>query len=75
MRLSRLIGSSTNEEHSNRIKFPLMPHNSKSLATLNQSKKKIDVTLVLSIIAKEKSDRIAKSENFFGFLRLSLFLS
>ena len=32
--------------------------------------KKIDVTLVLSIMAKEKSDGIAKSENLFGFLRL-----
>ena len=33
------------------------------LATLNQSKKKkIDITLILSIIAKEKSDRIVKLE-------------
>ena len=34
------------------------------LATLNQSKKKkkIDNTLILSIIAKEKSDRIVKLE-------------
>ena len=29
--------------------------------------KKIDVTLILSIIAKEKSDRIAKSEKLFWF--------
>ena len=31
------------------------------LAT-NQKKKKIDITLILSIIAKEKSDRIVKLE-------------
>ena len=30
--------------------------------------KKIDVTLILSIIAKEKFDRIAKSEQLFWFL-------
>ena len=42
-------------------------HNPESLATLNQSKKKIDVTLILSIIAKEKFDRIAKSEKLFWF--------
>ena len=37
------------------------------LATLNQSKKKkkIDITLILSIIAKEKSDRIVKLENLW----------
>ena len=43
-------------------------HNSESLATLNQSQKKIDVTLILSIIEKKKSDRIAKSEKLFWFL-------
>ena len=31
-------------------------------------KNKIDITLILSIIAKEKSDRTAKSENLFWFL-------
>ena len=31
-------------------------------------KKKLDVTLILSIIAKEKSDPIAKSEKCFWFL-------
>ena len=33
-------------------------------------KKKIDVTLILSIIAKEKSERIAKSEKLFWFLTI-----
>ena len=33
-----------------------------------QKKKKIDVTLILSIIANEKSDRIVKSEKRFWFL-------
>ena len=45
-------------------------HNSKSLATLKQSQKKIDVTLILSIIEKEKSDRIAKSKKRFWFLNI-----
>ena len=41
---------------------------SESFATLNRSKKKkIDVTQILSIIAKEKSDRIPKSEKRFWF--------
>ena len=31
-------------------------HNPESLATLSQSKKKIDVSLILSTFAKEKSD-------------------
>ena len=31
-------------------------------------KKKLDVTLILSVIAKEKSDPIAKSEKCFWFL-------
>ena len=48
-------------------------HNSESFATLNRSKKKkkrkekIDLTLILSIIAKEKSDQIPKSEKHFWF--------
>ena len=37
-------------------------HNSESLATLNQSRKKINIPLILSIITKEKFDRVGKSE-------------
>ena len=49
-------------------KSPLnFSHNSEGLATLNQSKIWIDITLILSINAKEKSDRIAKSEKRFWF--------
>ena len=43
-------------------------HNSESFATKNQLKKKIGVTLILSILAKEESDGIAKSEMLFWFL-------
>ena len=35
----------------------------------NPLKNEIDVTLILSIIAKEKSDQIAKSEKLFWFLK------
>ena len=47
-------------------------HNSETFSTLNRSKKKkkkekIDLTLILSIIAKEKSDEIPKSEKHFWF--------
>ena len=47
------------------------PSNSESLATLNRSKKirkKINVTLILSTFAKEKSDRMARSEKLFWLL-------
>ena len=43
-------------------------HNSGSLATLNQSRNKTDVTLILSVITKEKSDHLPKSEKRFWFL-------
>ena len=46
-------------------------HNSEDLAILIQSKK-LDVALILSIIAKEKSDREAKSEKLFGLLTTSI---
>ena len=43
-------------------------HNSESLAILNQKKRLTYVILILSIIAKEKPDWIAKSEKLLWFL-------
>ena len=40
-------------------------HNPESLVTLNQTKKNIDVTLILFIIAKKKYDLTRKQEKLF----------